>query len=50
MLNFVLNDFNNLPDYIQKDITELQSVGLISVDNQIDFDYFKNNYSIKPKI
>ena len=50
LLNFVLNDFNNLPDYIQKDVIELQSVGLISVDNQIDFDYFKNNYSIKPKI
>lgn len=42
LFTHVLKDFNQLPDYIQSDITELKSKGILSQDNEIDFNYFKS--------
>lgn len=52
LTDFILKDFNNLPTYIQKDIEELKSFGLISSENQVNFNYFKeiSNHKTKPKL
>lgn len=42
LFTHVVADFNNLPDYIQQDITDLKTAGIISQDNQINFNYVKN--------
>lgn len=39
---------NQLPDFIQKDIDSLKLSGLISQDNIINFDFFKQYKKLKP--
>lgn len=48
LFNHVLEYFDTLPDYIQTDVLELKKKGILSEDNQIDFNFF-NKKPYKPK-
>ena len=39
---------NQLPDFIRQDIDSLKLSGLISQDNIINFDFFKQYKKLKP--
>jgi hypothetical protein len=49
LFTHVLKNFQELPAYIQKDLLDLKNKGIISEDNQIDFNYFASK-TFKPKI
>lgn len=49
LFTHVLKDFESLPDYVQKDVLDLRKKGILSLDNQIDFNFFNQN-KIKPKM
>lgn len=48
LFTHVLNNFDSLPDYIQSDVVELKQKGILSSDNQIDFNFFSQK-QLKPK-